>query len=719
MNILFDDSGNFKVATILTDNDTSLQVELSSGKRCKIKANNVLLRFITPNCHQLLNQAEALATEINSEIDGDFLWEVAPNGEFSFLDFAKEYFGNDNISAVENTAILLVINALPMYFHRRGRGNFRKAPEEILQAAKAAKLKKEQLAEQINTWANDLINGNIPEIVWQHKNILLSSKRDRHSPYVKAVELACSQLNICTSELLYNNKVFNTIYEIHYLKFIENHFKEGISFKQNDLSASDLTTTQVVDDADVSVKAFSIDDSSTTEIDDAFSVRFLNDDKTIVGIHIAAPGLFIQQGSDVDAIAKRRISTVYLPGDKITMLPSQIIATCSLDEGKKVPGISLYLTINNNTLEVLESNTKIENVFISNNLRTENLEVFFNDGILPTAENIPDSFKYKAEMLFLFKFANACLKQREIFKQQFTDTDRQINISEINHTKNAETLKEINENAGKNLTNLVENGEIITDIEVIKQLENNLYEELAELNSDDDNEDEISDESSTKQIDYSFDVVGDLNDPLNCKAVLKKRIRGAPLDLIVSEMMILTNCIWGRILEEQGIPGIYRTQTFNKVRLTTRADIHVGLGVNQYAWCSSPLRRYCDLVNQWQLLACLNQQAQKAPFQQRSSELFVILKTFESKYSAYKSFQLRMELYWCLRYVQQENISEVVAVVKRAPNAKVENLPLLVSVPSLPQEFWQRDTKIKIKLNLTSINYFTLNINAEFVELAE
>ncbi len=32
---------------------------------------------------------------------------------------------------------------------------------------------------------------------------------------------------------------------------------------------------------------------------------------------------------------------------------------------------------------------------------------------------------------------------------------------------------------------------------------------------------------------------------------------------------------------------------------------HEGLGVAQYAWSTSPLRRYVDLVNQWQLIACV------------------------------------------------------------------------------------------------------------------
>ena len=719
MNILFDDSGTFKTATILTDNETSLQVELSSGKRCKIKANNVLLRFTSPSSNQLLKQAEELAEQINSDInnDADFLWEVAPNGEFSFIDFAKEYFGNDNqISPIENTAILLVINALPMYFHRKGRGCFRKASEEILQAAKAAKLKKEQLAEQINLWRDELINGNIPPEILQNKNSLISYKRDRSLPYVKALELACSQLNISSAELLYKNKAFSSIYEIHYSKFIQDYFKEGTAFKQNDLL--ELEIPQNSDDvtnlptADSDVQAFSIDDSSTTEIDDAFSVRFINDSETIVGIHIAAPALLIKHDSPCDGIAKVRISTVYIPGDKITMLPKNAVAACSLDEGKKVPTVSLYLKLNNQNFEILESFTKLENLLIADNLRTENLEKIFNDENLRN-NTIPDDFKYKKEMLFLFDFADVCQKNREILKQELSGKTPKVVEEKIEKSEKSENAENA-ENAEKNSQNLVEN---ISNNENSENAEN-LYAELQELNeADSDNENESKTEN--RQIDYSFDIIGDLSDPKNCKAVLKKRIRGAALDKIVSEMMILTNCIWGGILEDSGVPGIYRTQTFKNVRLSTRADFHIGLGVEQYAWCTSPLRRYCDLVNQWQLISCLNQQPQKAPFQRRSTELFIILKNFESTYSAYKDFQARMERYWCLRYIKQENISEAIAVIRKSQNVKVENLPLMLKVPSIPLDLCKKDNRIKIKLNLENINYFALHVDAEFVEMVD
>ena len=54
MYVLFEEDGAFKTATVLTDNDVSLQVETASGKRSKIKSANVLLRYKEPSPGELL-----------------------------------------------------------------------------------------------------------------------------------------------------------------------------------------------------------------------------------------------------------------------------------------------------------------------------------------------------------------------------------------------------------------------------------------------------------------------------------------------------------------------------------------------------------------------------------------------------------------------------------------------------------------------------------------
>ena len=59
MNVLFEDDGQLKAGAVLADQDTSLQVEVSTGRRIKVKAANVLLRFASPGPGETLAQAGA------------------------------------------------------------------------------------------------------------------------------------------------------------------------------------------------------------------------------------------------------------------------------------------------------------------------------------------------------------------------------------------------------------------------------------------------------------------------------------------------------------------------------------------------------------------------------------------------------------------------------------------------------------------------------------
>ena len=135
------------------------------------------------------------------------------------------------------------------------------------------------------------------------------------------------------------------------------------------------------------------------------------------------------------------------------------------------------------------------------------------------------------------------------------------------------------------------------------------------------------------------------------------RPRGSPLDKLVAELMIHVNERWGALLVDAGLPGLYRTQQMGKVKMSTRPEPHQGLGVAQYLWSSSPLRRYSDLINQRQLLAAIA--GETAPYAHGDAELFAAMADFEVTYAQYAEFQNRMEHYWCLRWLIQERIQEV------------------------------------------------------------
>jgi exoribonuclease-2 len=181
------------------------------------------------------------------------------------------------------------------------------------------------------------------------------------------------------------------------------------------------------------------------------------------------------------------------------------------------------------------------------------------------------------------------------------------------------------------------------------------------------------------RIDYSFDVDWGVPDG---RVSIVPRPRGSPLDKLVSELMIHVNDTWGRLLAQGDVAGFYRVQAAGKVKMSVRPGEHQGLGLAHYLWASSPLRRYSDLVNQRQLLAVVD--GVTPPYAANDAELFAALADFEATYSQYAELQDRMEHYWCLRWLLQENVTETTAVVVRDNLVRFEHLPLWLRLADLP-----------------------------------
>ena len=176
----------------------------------------------------------------------------------------------------------------------------------------------------------------------------------------------------------------------------------------------------------------------------------------------------------------------------------------------------------------------------------------------------------------------------------------------------------------------------------------------------------------------------------------------------MAEAAIVANATWGRMLAEHGVPGIYRSQASLapgvKVRMSLRALPHAGIGVPCYAWATSPLRRYVDLVNQWQIIACVRHgttAALAAPFKPKDASLFAIISSFDATYGAYNAYQASMERWWTLRYLKQNAITELdAAVIREGMNGdflvRADHLPLVL--PVLGAQGLPRGARVRVRL---------------------
>ncbi len=642
MFVLFEEGGKFLAGRILSLADASMQVELDSGKRVKLKSTLALLQFEKPNPQELLTQAPLLA----QGMDVNLAWEFAVDGEFDYADLAREYFST-KASTSELAATLMCLYNTPHYFRRAGKGRFKKAGAEVVQQALAAIEKKKAVTAQISQWAQELAAGHTPDAVRTQLYKILF-KPDKNAPEYKAVVEASRATRIAPLELLQKAGAIGSAYQFHWQRFLFDQFPKGVGFPALDAPAiQDALPT-------ATVRAFSIDDSQTTEIDDALSVQGLGSGEVTLGVHIAAPALAIQAQSAIDKVARERLSTVYMPGHKITMLPDAVVQSYTLQEGRDCPAVSLYVTVDEATLQIKSSRTLLERVPIAANLRHDVLDTEVTEAALsdPAAwKQMPGKtpVDLREQLSFLYRLAQHLKAAREVVRGK----PETFNRPDYNFSVQA--------SAGSKSGDLQGN----------------------------------------EAVDISI------------------RRRGAPLDLIVAEAMILANSTWGQWMASLGVPAIYRSQASLapgvKVRMGTKALPHAGIGVPSYAWSTSPLRRYTDLVNQWQIIACAKHgstAALAAPFKPKDAELFAIISSFDATYTAYSQFQNGMERYWTLQYVRQHAITEIVGVVFKEGMVRADDIPLVL--PVLGTMDVPRGTRVRVKLG--AIDDISLDISGSLIE---
>jgi exoribonuclease-2 len=649
MHLLYEEGGDIKIATVQSasgSGDTeSWQASSLSGKKIKLKAKEVWLRFENPPAQLVMDEALILSKEIDLQL----LWDCAPDEEFGLVDVAKEYFGSQ-VSIAQQAALGIALQGAPVFFRRKGRGRFQRAPLEQLQAGLAAIERKQNELEQQAIWQQQLLIGQFPAALQSQATQLLFSP-DKNTSAYKALLGACASSGESPAQLMIRCGAIDSPLAYHQGVFLKAHFPTGSAHNEQIRLDREILHAKISELPLAAVSAFSIDDAGTTEIDDALSVTPLEHGRNRIGIHIAAPGLVITKDDLIDQVARNRMSTVYFPGDKLTMLPESVIQQFSLEAGAPRPALSVYADIDEMGIVDPESlQLRAELVPIAANLRLENLEhLVTEESLVDQATNFP----YRQELQILWQAA------------QLLHAGRQA--QRVANGLRPEQLGLVDPNA------------LVRDFHFqIKEVE------------------------GIERIDIT------------------PRQRGSILDTIVAEWMIYCNSAAGRLLAEHGLPGLFRTQKGwgpLRTRMQTTPGPHEGLGLEYYAWCTSPLRRYSDLVNQWQLLALAQHGVTAkmvAPFSPRDAVLMGIAADFESAYQAYAEFQDRLEKYWCLRWIAQDGGSKNVFVRHlKEGMSRVELIPLHLPIPELTAH--PRQTRAEV--HISDIDLLQLNAGVRVLHI--
>jgi len=604
--LIYDDN-SYKIVRLLSQDKKSVSIELLDANKLqkKIKFDNLVDNFSSSDPEKLITSVSTLSQEIDQEL----LWELSSDNQlWNYESLAELYFSDSSLA--HKIALFITLTSPEIYFvYNQKEKKLKRCNQEEINQHKLQIAKQKEYQEKFDRIYNKLINKEQPE--WQIDPLSLLNKPDKNSIEFKASSKAAKELKLTLAELLFELGYIKSIEELMTTNFIRHYFPQGTELA--DITINDHSEDIPLNDP---IKVFSIDDSNTTEIDDAFSVEKINDGWKI-GIHISAPSL----NKELLAIASSRISTVYYPGHKITMLPEQIISHYSLDQGKELPVVSIYFTIDNE-MAVVSHESKLELVKVSDNLRTETLEQYFNTENL----SIDHGYPYESELKLLHKFALALEEKR-----------------------------------GRPSVNQL-------------------------------------------MVDYNFSFSDD------GQVIIKPRLRGNPIDKLVSELMILANCTWGRMLTNAFIPAIYRVkQPREPVVMTLTPNSHTGLNVDYYTWATSPLRRAADIVNQSQIISLLTK---TKPLAATDYAVANIVENFDDVYSAYLKFQDSMEHYWSLRYFLQENITQVNATFTFKCNVQLDGVPIQLDISHLTT---MQPAGTVIKLAISDINLINQTFNYRII----
>lgn len=582
MNLLYEVNKTYQVGQIIRQEMGIYWVQTATQQSIKVKSKQVILT-LTEAIDQFLPAAETLS----HQIDIQRLWENSDGQAMHFASLAHRYFVHSP-SSTEKAAIWLKLRAMPMYFYRQSDGYFRPAMATALKAALISIQKKQSAQKQVKAWSAALLSGQVPDAMGTQWTMLLHQP-DKQSCVYRALYDACQHKQCTPLQLALELGAISSVAQYFLEGFLLNYFpiKPQVGM---------LSIRKVFDDLSLSdVAAFSIDDAHTTEIDDAFSLRQLPDGSHRVGIHIALPAIGVKPDPSIDDLLWR-CATVYLPDQKITLFPSQIIEQFSMHEGTIRPAMSLYIDVDQHH-HIKHYQTQIDKISIKKNFDKATLEtILFEEFMVSQASS--DNVPFLEELIWLIGFTSA-------LALQYTTSDIAI----------------------------------------------------------------------FPERDFNIAVHDN-------KISVRSRQRNTPIDCLVSTMMILANQIWSQMLAQNNMIAMYRSQNATGTHTTISPQSHARLNFQQYAWCTSPLRRATDFINQSQLIALITHTT--SPYLKDRKTLLTFVKHFDKTYSAYLAFQRQMARCWALRYLIQEGIKTVFAKHIGGGVCQLENLPLRSqAIPSL------------------------------------
>ncbi len=307
---------------------------------------------------EIKRRREALALQVRVEE----LWEVLEGEEegFDAQVLAELVFGGE-VSADHVAAVQRVLLRDRLYFQFKSGLFYARSAEKVEQRRLELEreARREALLDAGSRWLEKVWkdrSGDLPEIpdeslIEKIKDFALFGQEAEESAFVKELfkRAELSPQPNTAFRVLVRLGVWSEDENLHlYRQGIPRDFPPDVLTTAEEKKTRALEVVGGTDRKDLrDWEAFTVDSASTRDFDDALSFQKLEGDRWRIAVHIADAAAYVPPGDPVDQEAFRRATSIYLPDERITMLPPVLSEDlCSLRVGKDRLAVSFLFEVN-------------------------------------------------------------------------------------------------------------------------------------------------------------------------------------------------------------------------------------------------------------------------------------------------------------------------------------------------------------------------------------
>ncbi len=374
---------------LLSENDKEINIGQSRiihTSKSKINTNSGRDSII-----RKLKEKAAVRRALKEKINIEELWDLLKDEtEWIKIVEMSEYCFSEKVTSDHESAIIRAFFDNRIYF-KFNNDEFLPNTEEKIESSLLQlenTKKREKLIEEGSNWLNRVSNETNPEIPKEMEDIVAILKSyylyENLGKDSKEAKLILERAGINAGNQLFRLLVSLGVWDIdENLDILRNKVKKDFTKEvlENCDSISDkLDSYDFSDRKDYTdIGCITIDGKSTQDFDDALSLQE-DGQNYILGVHIIDVSMYVTKRDSIDDDAFDRVSSIYMPDDKIPMLPPVLSENiCSLKEGEIRPCISVMINISR-LFEIIDYKIEATIIKVRDRLNYSDVDQMFEEG---------------------------------------------------------------------------------------------------------------------------------------------------------------------------------------------------------------------------------------------------------------------------------------------------------------------------------------------------